>query len=65
MQTITPHSWFDKEAKQAAELYKSIFKDSEIKNSVTLHNTPSGSVDLLTIELLGQEPSVPTSVRHR
>jgi predicted 3-demethylubiquinone-9 3-methyltransferase (glyoxalase superfamily) len=45
MQTITPHSWFDKEAKQAAELYKSIFKDSEIKNSVTLHNTPSGSVD--------------------
>jgi predicted 3-demethylubiquinone-9 3-methyltransferase (glyoxalase superfamily) len=46
---------FDKEAKQAAELYKSIFKDSEIKNSVTLHNTPSGSVDLLTIELLGQE----------
>jgi predicted 3-demethylubiquinone-9 3-methyltransferase (glyoxalase superfamily) len=55
MQTITPHLWFDKEAKQAAELYKSIFKDSEIKNSVTLHNTPSGSVDLLTIELLGQE----------
>jgi len=32
MQTITPHLWFDKEAKQAAELYKSIFKDSEIKN---------------------------------
>ena len=55
MQTITPHLWFNKEAKEAAELYTSIFKDSEIKNTVTVHNTPSGTVDLLTIELLGQE----------
>src|ERR1700691_5674347 len=55
MQTITPHLWFDKEAKEAAEFYTSIFKDSRIKNTATLHNTPSGSVDLLTIELLGQE----------
>jgi predicted 3-demethylubiquinone-9 3-methyltransferase (glyoxalase superfamily) len=55
MQTITPHLWFDKEAKQAAKLYTSIFKDSKIKNAATLHNTPSGTVDLLTIELVGQE----------
>src|SRR5437660_5263043 len=55
MQTITPHLWFDKEAKEAAELYTSIFKHSKIKNAATLHNTPSGSVDLLTIELMGQE----------
>jgi len=55
MEMITPHLWFDKEAKQAAELYTSIFKDSQIKNTATLHNTPSGTVDLLTIELLGQE----------
>ena len=55
MQKITPHLWFDKEAKEAAELYTSIFKDSRIKNTATLHNTPSGTVDLLTIELLGQE----------
>jgi predicted 3-demethylubiquinone-9 3-methyltransferase (glyoxalase superfamily) len=55
MQTITPHLWFDKEAKEAAELNTSIFKDSEIKNTATLRNTPSGTVDLLTIELLGQE----------
>jgi len=47
--------WFDKEAKQAAKLYTSIFKDSQIKNTATLHNTPSGTVDLLSIELLGQE----------
>jgi predicted 3-demethylubiquinone-9 3-methyltransferase (glyoxalase superfamily) len=55
MQTITPHLWFEKEAKEAAKLYTSIFKDSKIKNQTTLHNTPSGSVDILTIELLGQE----------
>ncbi|MGA8438300.1 MAG: VOC family protein [Candidatus Sulfotelmatobacter sp.] len=54
-QIITPHLWFDKEAKEAAEFYTSIFKDSRIKNTATLHNTPSGTVDLLTIELLGQE----------
>jgi predicted 3-demethylubiquinone-9 3-methyltransferase (glyoxalase superfamily) len=55
MQTITPHLWFDKEAKQAAELYTSIFKDSRVKNTATLPDTPSGTVDLLSIELLGQE----------
>lgn len=55
MQKITPHLWFDKEAGEAAELYTSIFKDSKIKNTTRLHNTPSGTVDLLTIQLLGQE----------
>src|ERR1700756_419521 len=55
MQTITPHLWFDKEAKEAAEFYTSILKNSKIKNTDTLHNTPSGTVDLLTIQLLGQE----------
>jgi predicted 3-demethylubiquinone-9 3-methyltransferase (glyoxalase superfamily) len=55
MQTITPHLWFDKEAKQAAEFYTSIFRNSKIKNTATLRNTPSGTVDLLTIELLEQE----------
>ena len=55
MQKITPHLWFDKEAKEAAEFYTSIFKDSEIKSTITLHNTPSGTVDVVTIKLLGQE----------
>jgi len=55
MPTITPHLWFDKDARPAAELYTSIFKDAAVKNTVTLRNTPSGTVDLLTIELAGQE----------
>lgn len=55
MQRITSHLWFDKEATEAADFYTSIFKDSGVKNTSTLHNTPSGTVDVVTIELLGQE----------
>jgi predicted 3-demethylubiquinone-9 3-methyltransferase (glyoxalase superfamily) len=55
MQKITTHLWFDKEAKEAADLYTSIFKNSKIKSMSTLRDTPSGTVDLLAIELLGQE----------
>ncbi|MDQ7783640.1 MAG: VOC family protein [Desulfomonilaceae bacterium] len=55
MQRITPHLWFDKEAKEAAEFYTSVFPESKIKGTTTIHNTPSGSVDIVTIELLGQE----------
>ena len=55
MQKITPHLWFDKEAKEAAEFYISVFPKSKIKDATTLLNTPSGTVDIVTIELLGQE----------
>lgn len=54
-QNITTHLWFDKEAKEAAEFYTAVFKGSNIKDTTTLHNTPSGSVDIVTIELPGQE----------
>ncbi len=55
MLKITPHLWFDKEAKDAAALYTSLLPGSKIKSTTTLHNTPSGSVDLVMIELAGQE----------
>jgi predicted 3-demethylubiquinone-9 3-methyltransferase (glyoxalase superfamily) len=55
MQKITTHLWFDKEAKEAAKFYTSVFENSKIKGATTLHNTPSGSVDMVTIELSGQE----------
>jgi predicted 3-demethylubiquinone-9 3-methyltransferase (glyoxalase superfamily) len=51
---ITPHLWFDKEAGEAAEFYTSIF-DGRIKTRTAIHNTPSGSAEILTIELFGQE----------
>jgi predicted 3-demethylubiquinone-9 3-methyltransferase (glyoxalase superfamily) len=54
-QKITPHLWFDKEAAEASKFYTSVFKGSKIKNTRVLHDTPSGTAELVTIELLGQE----------
>lgn len=53
MQKIVPHLWYDKEAKQAAEFYTSIFPDSNITNITTLHDTPSGDCDVVSFKLWG------------
>jgi predicted 3-demethylubiquinone-9 3-methyltransferase (glyoxalase superfamily) len=55
MQKIIPFLWFDKEAGEAAKFYASVFKDSKIKSTTTLSDTPSGTVEIATIELLGQD----------
>lgn len=52
---ISTHLWFDKEAKEAAAFYTSVFNNSEITDNSVLNNTPSGSVDIVTINLAGQE----------
>ena len=54
MQGITPHLWFDKEAKEAAEFYTALFPDSKITNTTTIHDTPSGDCDIVSFELSGQ-----------
>lgn len=54
MRKITPHLWFDKEAKEAAELYSSLFPNSKVTKVVTLHDTPSGDCDLVSFDLAGQ-----------
>jgi predicted 3-demethylubiquinone-9 3-methyltransferase (glyoxalase superfamily) len=53
MQKITPHLWFDKEAKEAAEFYTSLLPDSSITNVTTLHDTPSGDSDIVSFTLSG------------
>jgi len=53
MQKIVPHLWFDKEAKEAAAFYTSIFPDSEITNVTTLHDTPSGDADTVSFKIWG------------
>ncbi|MFM8322534.1 MAG: VOC family protein [Chloroflexota bacterium] len=53
-QKIVPHLWFDKEARQAAEFYTSIFPHSRIKSTAVLNDTPSGSVETVTFDLFGQ-----------
>ncbi|MEP0825969.1 MAG: VOC family protein [Nitrososphaera sp.] len=55
MQKITPFLWFDKEAEEAAKFYTTIFKGSRIKNKATIENTPSGTTQIVNIELLGQD----------
>lgn len=56
MQEITPHLWFDKEAKEAAEFYVSVFgNNSKVRNLTTLHNTPSGDTDIVIFELWAYE----------
>jgi predicted 3-demethylubiquinone-9 3-methyltransferase (glyoxalase superfamily) len=63
MQRIAPHLWFDKEAREAAELYVSIFhgkgrpagKGSSVKSAAKLENTPSGTVEIVSFDLFGQE----------
>ncbi len=53
-QKIVPHLWYDKEAKEAAEFYCSVFPDSKITNVTTLHDTPSGDADIVSFTLSGQ-----------
>ncbi len=55
MKKITPHLWFDTEAKEASQFYASIFPDSKIVNTTVLHDTPSGDCDVVSFELWGQK----------
>ncbi|KTD73449.1 VOC family protein [Legionella tucsonensis] len=54
MDKITPHLWFDKEAREAVEFYTSLFPNSKITNIMTLHDTPSGDCDVVSFELANQ-----------
>lgn len=55
MQKITPHLWFDKEAKEASTFYTSVFPDSKILSTTTLHDTPTGDCDVVSFELWGHK----------
>ena len=54
MKPITPHLWFDKEAKEAAQFYCSVFPNSKITSVTKLPDTPSGDSDIVAFELNGQ-----------
>jgi predicted 3-demethylubiquinone-9 3-methyltransferase (glyoxalase superfamily) len=53
MPTITPHLWFDTQAKDAAEFYSEIFPDSQITDLTTLRNTPTGDCDVVSFTVWG------------
>jgi predicted 3-demethylubiquinone-9 3-methyltransferase (glyoxalase superfamily) len=54
---ITPHLWFDSEAKEAAAFYCSVFPGSTITQVSTISGvpTPSGDCDVVSFEL-GRQP---------
>lgn len=54
MQKITPHLWFDRQAKEAAEFYTSLLPNSSVTNITTIHDTPSGDCDVVSFQLAGQ-----------
>lgn len=54
MQKITPHLWFDKEAREAAEFCASVFPDSKIKSISVIKDTPSGDCDIVSFQVWGQ-----------
>ena len=53
LSTIRPHLWFDKEAKEAAEFYVSVFPNSKIIGTAVIENTPSGDCEQVEFELDG------------
>lgn len=54
MRKIIPHLWFDKEAKEAAELYVSLFENSKVESVSTISDTPSGDCDIVSFTLANQ-----------
>jgi predicted 3-demethylubiquinone-9 3-methyltransferase (glyoxalase superfamily) len=52
---ITPHLWFDKEAKEAAEFYVSVFDNSKINSITTIHDTPSGDAETVAFQIMGYD----------
>ncbi len=55
MPKITPHLWFNTEAKEATALYVSLFPQSKINSVTTITDTPSDDCDMVSFELWGQE----------
>ncbi len=51
---ITPHLWFAREAREAAEFYCSVFPNSKITSATTIRNAPSGDCDVVSFKLSGQ-----------
>lgn len=51
MKKIVPHLWFDKEAKEAAEFYTSVFERSKITKVSKITGTPSGDCDVVSFDI--------------
>lgn len=55
MPKIIPHLWYDKEAREAADFYMSLFDQSQLLSSAVIPGTPSGDTEIINFELAGQQ----------
>ncbi len=51
---LTPHLWFDNQAREAAEFYCDLFPEGRIDHTSTLTDTPSGDCEMVSFTLAGQ-----------
>lgn len=61
MKKITPFLWFDKNLKEITDFYVSVFPEAKVRSSGALSDTPSGEVEMATLEIFGQELSLMTA----
>lgn len=61
MKKITPFLWFDKNLKEIIDYYLSIFPDAKLESNGSLSDTPSGDVEMASLEIFGQELSLMTA----
>lgn len=55
MKKITPFLWFDKNLKEITDFYISVFPEAKLSSNGSLSDTPSGEVEMATLEIFGQE----------
>lgn len=61
MPKIIPFLWFDKDLRGILSFYQSVFPDIKITSDGELEDTPSGAVQMATMEILGQKLSLMTA----
>lgn len=61
MKKLTPFLWFDTNLKEITNFYLSVFPDAKLYGNGNLSDTPSGNVEMATMEILGQELSMMTA----
>ncbi len=61
MNKITPFLWFDKNITEIVDYYKSIFPDMKSSYTGSLSETPSGNVNMATMEIFGQRLNLMTA----
>lgn len=59
---ITPFLWFETGAREAAKFYLSVFgENAKMEDESSLSDTPSGTVEIFTINLFGQDFTLMTA----